>query len=262
MKILVVHEVNYLRKIIYEFQILPEILSTLGHDVTVIDYDDSWQASANGDKASLKTRVYKRVHRAYPQASVTVRRPGMIRFPVLSRVSGAIASGLESYRFLRNHSPDAVLLYGLPTVGVQALLAAEKFGVPVLFRSIDVLNQLVPWRILVPPTTMLERFVYRRVDAIVFTHGHADHILGLDELRSYPAPLGDEFRDDEVVASVVVPMVLATPMGTLSFISTTTVFGTPVEITLSELALETFFPADAATGEILRAMAQANGSAS
>ena len=30
----------------------------------------------------------------------------------------------------------------------------------------------------------------------------------------------------------------------LSFISTTMVFGTPVDVTLSELALETFFPAD------------------
>ena len=42
----------------------------------------------------------------------------------------------------------------------------------------------------------------------------------------------------------------------LSFISTTTVFGTPVDITLSELALETFFPADAATREALEAMAR------
>jgi hypothetical protein len=33
------------------------------------------------------------------------------------------------------------------------------------------------------------------------------------------------------------------------------VFGTPVDITLAELALESFFPADAATGEALRAMA-------
>jgi hypothetical protein len=46
--------------------------------------------------------------------------------------------------------------------------------------------------------------------------------------------------------------VFATPSGTLSFISTTTVFGTPVDITLSELALETFFPADAATAAALR----------
>ncbi len=41
----------------------------------------------------------------------------------------------------------------------------------------------------------------------------------------------------------------------LSFISTTMIFGTPVDITLSELALETFFPADELTAERMRAMA-------
>jgi hypothetical protein len=43
----------------------------------------------------------------------------------------------------------------------------------------------------------------------------------------------------------------------LSFLSTTMVFGTPVDITLSELALETFFPADAQTADAMRAMAAA-----
>jgi hypothetical protein len=42
--------------------------------------------------------------------------------------------------------------------------------------------------------------------------------------------------------------------GVLSLLSTTTIFGTPVDITPSELALESFFPADAATLEILRRM--------
>jgi hypothetical protein len=42
---------------------------------------------------------------------------------------------------------------------------------------------------------------------------------------------------------------------TLSFFSTTMVFGTPVDITLSELALETFFPADEATVQRMRAIA-------
>ena len=41
----------------------------------------------------------------------------------------------------------------------------------------------------------------------------------------------------------------------LSFISNTMIFGTPVDITLSELALETFFPADDLTAERLRTMA-------
>jgi hypothetical protein len=35
----------------------------------------------------------------------------------------------------------------------------------------------------------------------------------------------------------------------LSFFTTTAVFGTPIDVTLSELAIESFFPADAATAE-------------
>jgi transcriptional regulator with XRE-family HTH domain len=70
-----------------------------------------------------------------------------------------------------------------------------------------------------------------------------------DELRSYPAP--DEPHAEVSEGAVVVPLVLSSPAGTMSFISTTTVFGTPVDITLSELALETFFPADAATAAML-----------
>jgi hypothetical protein len=50
----------------------------------------------------------------------------------------------------------------------------------------------------------------------------------------------------------VIPLQLMIGDRLLSLFSTTTVFGTPVDITLSELTLETFFPADAATAEILR----------
>ena len=38
----------------------------------------------------------------------------------------------------------------------------------------------------------------------------------------------------------------------LAFFSTITVFGTPVDITLSELAIEAFFPADEATAAAIR----------
>jgi hypothetical protein len=49
-----------------------------------------------------------------------------------------------------------------------------------------------------------------------------------------------------------VPLKLVTEVGLLSFISTTTIFGTPRDITLSELALEAFFPADPETAAIVR----------
>src|SRR5262249_24188335 len=193
MKILIVHEVNYLKKIIYEFQILPEILSMLGHEVTIIDYDDTWKTSSNGEASSLRTRVHRRVHRAYDSASVTVLRPGVIRFPLVSRVSAAGSSGIEAYPFLRDYSPDGVLLYGLPTVGIQTLLAARQFGVPVIFRSIDILNQLVPSKALVPVTRIMERYVYNRVDAILTVTVHLKkHILsyGVPEHRVTVLPSG------------------------------------------------------------------------
>jgi hypothetical protein len=43
-----------------------------------------------------------------------------------------------------------------------------------------------------------------------------------------------------------------TPDGMLSFFSTTTVFGTPVDITIAEIAIEAFYPADKATAEAVR----------
>ena len=82
----------------------------------------------------------------------------------------------------------------------------------------------------------------------------ADPLLAelLRELRDYPMGAEGESSGGDY-AGVVVPLRLHTPGGPLSFISTTTVFGTPVDITLSELALETFFPADAATAAALGA---------
>ena len=76
-----------------------------------------------------------------------------------------------------------------------------------------------------------------------------------EELAGYPAPVHDGSAAFTPNAAIVVPLVLDTPRGQLSFISTMTVFGTPVEVTLSELALETFFPADAATAAALRQLA-------
>ncbi len=79
----------------------------------------------------------------------------------------------------------------------------------------------------------------------------------LDELQRYPAAAAaDGVHLDGEWLGVVVPLRLITPTGALNFISTTTVFGSPVDVTLQELAVETLFPADAQTAEALRAMAQ------
>jgi transcriptional regulator with XRE-family HTH domain len=72
----------------------------------------------------------------------------------------------------------------------------------------------------------------------------------LDELKTYPVPYRKQppkRGPDAAHGSIAVPLQLSTNDGLLSFLSTTTVFGTPLDITLSELAIETFLPADAGT---------------
>ena len=66
------------------------------------------------------------------------------------------------------------------------------------------------------------------------------------ELSKYPGEDADRFHDTR---SLVVPLKFD---GDLSFFSTTTVFGTPLDVTVSELAIEAFYPADAATAAAIR----------
>ncbi|GIF67826.1 transcriptional regulator [Asanoa ishikariensis] len=83
------------------------------------------------------------------------------------------------------------------------------------------------------------------------TNDDALHGL-IEELRGYPgghaAPAGD------AVPSVVVPLRYRHDNTDLSFFSTTTLFGTPLDVTVAGLAIEAFFPADPATAEALRAL--------
>ena len=74
-----------------------------------------------------------------------------------------------------------------------------------------------------------------------------------DELAAYPGGAGP--ARSPRYGEIAVPLRLCSEEGELSFISTVTAFGTATEVAMSELAIETFFPADALTAEALRARA-------
>ena len=42
MKIAIIHEVSYLSKPVYEYQDFAERLASLGHEVTVFDFDEKY----------------------------------------------------------------------------------------------------------------------------------------------------------------------------------------------------------------------------
>lgn len=91
----------------------------------------------------------------------------------------------------------------------------------------------------------------------------ADPVLAAldEELRGYPVADGgaagsDTAAEERDYGEVVVPLRLRTDRGLLAFFSTVTTFGTAIDITLAELAIESFFPADPATAEALRRRAE------
>jgi transcriptional regulator with XRE-family HTH domain len=85
----------------------------------------------------------------------------------------------------------------------------------------------------------------------------------LDELLKYPGGISKTptMPVGAMQHAVVVPLQIDVNGQRLSFFSTTTIFGSPVDVTLSELALECFYPADDATADATRAMAEAERAA-
>jgi hypothetical protein len=69
----------------------------------------------------------------------------------------------------------------------------------------------------------------------------------MEEVSAYPGPAHAGGAEPEIA----VPLRLNTELGELAFISTVATFGTAVEVTASELSIESFFPADSHTAEAL-----------
>jgi transcriptional regulator with XRE-family HTH domain len=79
----------------------------------------------------------------------------------------------------------------------------------------------------------------------------ADPVLSAlaQELAAYP---GGTDHPAPTESGLVIPLQLRLGHQVLSLFGTVTVFGTPVDITLAELALEAFYPADETTAAALR----------
>src|ERR1700733_3877093 len=103
----------------------------------------------------------------------------------------------------------------------------------------------VEWR--THTVTVLRQQMERRPDPVVQAL--------LAEVMSYPAPsAGGAPVASEGPQRYATPLQIATRLGIVSFLNTTTIFGTPTDVTLSELALEMLFPADEVTIAIVRTM--------
>jgi transcriptional regulator with XRE-family HTH domain len=83
----------------------------------------------------------------------------------------------------------------------------------------------------------------------------ADPVLSelLDELRGYPCDQPVPEVEIPGPGDIIIPLRIRTDDTELAFFSTVATFGTPLDVTLAELVIESFYPADAHTSDYLRA---------
>ncbi|MDP4902182.1 MAG: glycosyltransferase [Ilumatobacteraceae bacterium] len=165
MRILFVHEVNWLEKVTYEIHDIPELLSIAGHEVSFIDFPEFSKADSRNHRFSFRTTRNLAQSRAHIGSKVDVLTPGAVVGGGLSRYFASLTFVPLFWRTARARKIDLVVLYGVPTNGWQTVFLSKILKIPVIFRAIDIAHLLreTKFKSLVK---LAERYIYRNVDHI------------------------------------------------------------------------------------------------
>jgi transcriptional regulator with XRE-family HTH domain len=160
---------------------------------------------------------------------------------------------------LKAHEPNPALAYDRHwnLVTANRMVAPLLDGIParLLGQPFNILRLALHPEALAPRTVNLAEWsghLLERLHRQCEVTADRELIRLYQELKAYPMPARSAPLSSDNVA---IPFKLRQNGEVLSFFSTTMVFGTPVDVTLSELALETFFPADELTAQRMREMA-------
>lgn len=234
--------------------------------------------------AEISTRhlSFLETGRAQPSRDMVLRLAEHLEIPLRERNTLLVAAGYAPV-FPQRSLDDPALASARKAVDIiltghephPALAVDRGWNLISANRMIAPMLEGVDPELLAPPMNVLRLTLHPRglAPRIANLHEWRAHLLErlrreveltadprlselLTELKAYPIPGGQPPRKaSDEYGGVAIPFRIQTPAGMLSFFSTTTVFGTPVDVTLSELTLETFFPADAETAQALRALA-------
>lgn len=166
MKILFVHEVNYLEKVVFEMHEFPELLATRGHKVAFVDFPEG-RPVRQGFRGSHSVVAGRTVDGSNIEL---FRLPRFGPYPI-DRLFAALTSFRTIRKIIKEFSPDVIVLYGVPTNGPATILGAKNQRTPVIFRGIDVsthLRRTVFSRLI----GFSEKFVVRNADMCLVNNKH------------------------------------------------------------------------------------------
>ena len=161
LKILFIHEVSYRKKVIFEMHEFPELLALRGHEISFFEFDEGRKFWQKG-QAPKSEVIQGRVH---PDARINLSRPLQVGIPGIDRILALVTVLPTLRKLFKNNNFDAVVLYAVPTYGLQTLWLAKRYKVPVLFRAIDVSHKIRS-SLLSPAIKWVEKQIYKQVDLL------------------------------------------------------------------------------------------------
>jgi len=162
MKILFIHEVSYLDKVIFEMHEFPEYLASFGHEVTFVDFPENERLRPYRWRKRRQT-ITGRVVKGSSIQLISLPR----RLPrPLDRLFCATSFFWSAKTLIRGLSPDVVVLYAVPTNGWQAARTARRLGIPIVYRAIDS-SAHIRKTLFARPIRWAEKLVYRTADLVL-----------------------------------------------------------------------------------------------
>ena len=163
MNILVIHEVDWVKKVTFEIHHLSEIFSLKGHNVYAIDVPDPGKISINNN---FKEDI-ENFHRIYEKSSVTLFRTPIIPIKGLNRISAYFTSYNFIKKILQDNEIDIVLLYSIVTNAKATIKACNESNIPIIHRTFDVVHDLIDEKYLKNFVIKIEKSVYSKFDQII-----------------------------------------------------------------------------------------------
>jgi len=170
MKILIIHEIDWMKKVIFEPHHLSELFSIAGHDVFVIDVPDPGVISI--DKTNFGE--IKNIHRTYEKANVTLIHTPIIPIKGISRVSAYITSHNFIKKIIKKEKINVVFMYSIATNAQAVVKVCKELKIPVIHRTFDIIHDLVREEYLRKKILKIEREVYPLFDKVIANTPHME----------------------------------------------------------------------------------------
>ena len=140
MNILIIHEIDWINKVIFEPHHLSELFSKKGHNIFVIDCPDTQNKNIG---SGIRTKIISNYSRIYDDASITLIHPPSILIKGLNRISHFLSCKKTIRQTIIKNKIDIILLYGAITNGIQTIQIAKELKIPVVYRLLDISHGLV-----------------------------------------------------------------------------------------------------------------------